>query len=192
MGQGKGGDGGEQPGRALDQDQQRQHEQQVVEAFQDMFDAQQGIGARHLQRPRGGFDHKGRFEFGQADVLRCARQLLQPDQHIHRRKLQPADLDGAAAQPAGALIGPAGGKAVAVAGGDRVGQVHPIGGQQHLQPQMQLVAEARHPPGHVIAVCRGLIYFQIGQSHFMGQGGLAHQQKGCHQRQEPDHDLTSG
>jgi hypothetical protein len=57
---GEGGHRLDQPPRAPRDDQQREHEQQMVHAAEDVLDAQRQVGTDHLCLASCGFDHERR------------------------------------------------------------------------------------------------------------------------------------
>ena len=110
--EGERGDGLHQPPAAARDDQQREHEQQMVDAGQDVLDAEHGVSAGDLQRARRGFDHERRSGRREPRDLRGAVETFQAHEHVGHRRAETGDVNRAAGQSARALHGPALGEGV--------------------------------------------------------------------------------
>ena len=109
---GEGGDGLHQPPAAARDDEQREDEQQMVDAREDVLDAEHDVRAGDLQRARRGFHDERRSGRREPRDLRGAVETFQTHEHVGRRGGETGDVNRAAGQSAGALHGPALGEGV--------------------------------------------------------------------------------
>ena len=72
----------------VDQDHQRENEQKMIDAEQDVLDAQQQIGLDHLPASWLRRDHKAWLRRPHERGLRRTVQSLQPNEHVGERGLQ--------------------------------------------------------------------------------------------------------
>ena len=86
-------DGCDQASRTIDDQQQGEHEQQVIEAEQDVADAEHGVGLDHLQVPGTRRHREARIHRQHPTQLLGAVGALQSHQHVHTtpRKLWKFD-----------------------------------------------------------------------------------------------------
>ena len=98
--EGKGGDRCEQLAERGDEQQQAEHEKQMVRPGQNMLDAQPQIGCENIETVRHGSDHKGRRGGREEHVLHRPVERFDPHQNIGHRRVQPSDGDGLAAKSA--------------------------------------------------------------------------------------------
>ena len=98
VGDGEGGDRLHQHPAVADDQQQAEHEQQVIGTEQDVPDALDDVGAHHLPpRLRGG-DLDPRLRRARDGLHRPAVQQFDPDQGIGDRELKAPDLDALAGE----------------------------------------------------------------------------------------------
>ena len=87
------GDGCDQATHAGHQNQQRKNEQKVVDAAQDVLDAEQEVGSSHFKPARLGRNREGWTACGQAMRLVDAIGEVEPDQYVCRGLVEPVDMD---------------------------------------------------------------------------------------------------
>ena len=142
----------------------------MVEAGQDVLDAEHGVGLRHLEGARAGGDHKTGCKWQNAAYLRRAVAALHTDQHVDAGGCQIGELDGFAGEPAIDLHSPAlhrraGGIAAAR------WRDHLCGGRE-LRAQLQggAFVQRRQLPQHVIGGRVDLAQLQVGRAEFVRRG----------------------
>ena len=111
--------GDRERGHGLDQlpaaprdDQQRQDKEQMIDASENVFDAEHEVGAYDGQRARCGLHDKRRSRRREPRDCRRAVEPLLTNYHLGRGGAETGDVDRAAGQPARALHRPALGEGV--------------------------------------------------------------------------------
>ena len=184
------GDRRDQPPRALHQDHQRQHEQQVIEADQDVLDAEHGVGMRHLEGPRAGGDDKARREWQHASDLRRAVAALHAHQHVDAAGSQVREFDRLASQPAFGLHAPALHRR---ARGITAAQWRDglcAGRELRVQLQRGGFVQRRQLPQHLVGGGVELAQLQVGGAEFVRRGRhhrTAQQQPQCQEAAQLGH-----
>jgi hypothetical protein len=89
------------------QDHQCEHEQQVIEARQDVLDAEHSVGRHHLEPARARFHHEPRADAQNTLELHRAVGPRQADEDVDPRRGQRGKLYRLAAEPAGNAHAPA-------------------------------------------------------------------------------------
>ncbi len=144
----EGGDGLHQPPAAARDDEQREDEQQMVDARQDVLDAEHSISAGDLQRTRRGFHDERRSGRREPRDLRGAVETFQTHEHVGRRRAETGDVNRAAGQSARALHGPAFGEGVVDHRTPRRGDVRAARRKFHVESEAQILSLAGHLPKH--------------------------------------------
>ena len=75
-------DGSDELAPSFHQNEQGEHEQQMVDAEKNVLDTEHKIGAAHFQRTGRGCYHKRRRRWGNTSYLSCAIQIFNPHQHV--------------------------------------------------------------------------------------------------------------
>jgi hypothetical protein len=156
-------------------DEQREHEQEMIDAGQNVLDAEHEVGPHNLPMARGCLDQERRVGGCQSFDLRCTVAAFHARQHVGERRGETLDADGATAQSTRALHTPALGVGVGDKDPARLGQVHAACRQMHIERQPQTFAGRRHLPQCIERIRHRLAQFQIGRPQFVG-GGVKHTQ----------------
>ncbi len=185
MGGGEGRDRPEQAPAIADQQQQREDEQQVVDALENVRHPEADIAAEDLQPARLSRDGEGRLGGGQAVDPRRARFQLVTHQHVGPGPLQPRDLDHAAGQALGAVGHPGARPGASVE--DRCRRLVGTGLRQAGLEGHRTTAHVRHPPGHPPAVLVERHQVQIAGIEGMRRG--RDRQRG-HEKQQRHQEMS--
>ena len=187
VGDRKGADGLDQHPRASDDEQEAEHEQEMVGAEQDVLDPlrhKHGRGRERAAR-RGDLDIGAR----RMDELGRMRPVepLDAHEHVGDGELKAKEIDPLAFESDGAGVDPAPLDA-------RIRQFVHLRLMQiadslrHLQHERQ--GHARHnrrPPQHVVVSWRGLLEVEIGGPDFVGVSRRQRAQRN-HEAREPSHE----
>ena len=165
------GDGADQTSpAAVDENQQGQHEEQVIDSEENVLDSQVEVGPGNLE-PAGNLgDDERRCRRRQARDLGGPVEPLESRQHVGHRAGKPVDLDRAADEPSRTGHAPAIGKGAS----DRVRsdgwrQRSTALGQPGVDPQSKVPA-ARNFPQDVESLRRGLPQLEVARPHLMRPG----------------------
>jgi hypothetical protein len=146
--------------------QQRQHEQQVVDAQQDVLDTQGRVGARYLP-PALGIGHDERIRGrGQAFDLDGLVQPLETGQHVGEGRRQAVDADFVPAQPPRAAADPALDKGGVLLPGTHFAHGLAMLRQARVQRHAQIAA-GRNPPEHIEGLGIELFEVQVARAHLV-------------------------
>jgi hypothetical protein len=157
-----------------------EHEQEMIDAQQDVLDAEHEVGAGDLQRARHGVHHERRRRRREADDLRGSVAAFHAHEHIGHRRAETGDMNRAAGQTAGALNAPVFRKGAVDEGGTWLAQVGGAGRELHVEAEPEILASTRHLPKHVVSLRAGLLELEIGRPDLVGEqaageGGEQHE-----------------
>jgi hypothetical protein len=139
---------GDEPPRASHQDQERQDEEQVVDAEQDVLDAQLQVGDGHLRRVRRRLhDERGRARSEAGDLGR-AIEALEPDEHVGQGRGEPGDADRLPDPSAGAAHRPSLDEALSDQLAARPRHLRATRRELHVDPEAEVPA-GRDLPEHL-------------------------------------------
>ena len=162
-------DGDDQPPAVAHDHDQRQHEQQVIEAGQYVADAEHRVGADDFERARALLECECRAHGEDPRQLLGAVGALHAHQHVKIGGREAAEFDRLAFESAR--------NARAPALGDRAGGVdavtradlHRAGREQRFHLERGLGIERRHLPLDVVGFPVDLLQLQIGRAKHVGE-----------------------
>src|ERR1019366_8203012 len=161
-------------------------EQKMVNACQDVLDAEHSVSTRDPHRACRCRDHKRRRRRREPRYLRGTVEMLQTHEDIDRGRTKAHDANRAATESARALYCPAFGVGTVSHRTAWLGDVCAARGQLHVKSKAQ-VSLARHLPQRVISFRPALAQFEIRGTHFVCEHA---RRKRDEQDQDQDEELA--
>ena len=156
---------------AFDQQHEREDEEQVVDAEEDVLETENQIGARHLPRRGGGGDDNRRFVRRGAQSLSDTVAVGDADECVHFGGGEAFDGNDLSSEATRTLESPAFDVCVVAEYPARLVDRFRIGGKAGVERQAHGVAARGHFPHHFVGAGFDFAEFEIGGTHLVRGSG---------------------